>query len=100
LMTAHGLLITEYPNGFMPQRWSFPARNRLISGLCEGLIVIEAKERSGSLISAYQALEQGRDVYVLPARCDDPSYAGNIKLLKEGALPFTSAEDWCNAHFL
>jgi len=71
----------------------FPARNRIISGLSVGVAVIESPERSGALITASRALEQGRDVFALPGNIDAPCCVGSNKLLREGAIPFTSAED-------
>ncbi|MGL4522484.1 MAG: DNA-processing protein DprA, partial [Bacilli bacterium] len=94
-MYEQGLIISEYPPSIAPKRWMFPARNRIISGLAQGTLVIEAKRRSGSLITAQFALEQGREVYTLPARASDTWSTGNLDLIRDGAHLFTGVEDWC-----
>lgn len=81
----HGCLLSEYLPGTQPKPWQFPERNRIISGLCNGVLVIEAPEKSGALITARDALEQGRDVYAVPANIDMPSCAGSNALLGDGA---------------
>lgn len=83
---AHGCLITEYPPGTKPYGYHFPARNRILSGLSVGVVVVEAGERSGSLITAQHALEQGRDVFAVPANIGVAGSMGSNRLLKEGAL--------------
>lgn len=80
-----GGLISEYPPGTQPKPGFFPARNRIISGLCDVLTVVEAKARSGSLITADFALEQGRDVYAVPGRMTDTLSAGCNELIYQGA---------------
>ena len=80
-----GCLLSEYLPGTQPKPWQFPERNRIISGLSNGVLVIEAPERSGALITARDALEQGRDVYTVPANIDMPSCAGSNALLSDGA---------------
>lgn len=80
-----GLLLSEFEPQMPPRPHHFPLRNRLISGLADGLVVIEAAAASGSLISAQWALDQGRDVFALPGRVDQPMSAGCHKLLREGA---------------
>ncbi|MFK3938683.1 DNA-processing protein DprA [Alkalihalobacillus sp. NPDC078783] len=92
LVTEH-LVITEYPPSTSPQKWQFPARNRIISGLSKGLLVIEAAERSGSLISADQALEQGRDVFAAPGPLFSPLSKGTNRLIQQGAKLVLTAED-------
>ena len=84
-MERQGCLISEYPPQARPAKWTFPRRNRIISGLSQGVLVVEAPERSGSLITARQALEQGRDVYVVPGNIDVPACAGSNGLLRDGA---------------
>ena len=81
----HGCLISEYAPGTQPDRWNFPARNRIISGLSRGVVVVEAPRKSGSLITARHALEQGRDVFALPGAAGDPACAGSNDLLRQGA---------------
>ena len=88
-----GVIISEYPPGTQPLKHHFPARNRIISGISLGVAVIEAPKRSGALITAVSALEQGRDVFALPGNVDAVSCEGSNALLREGAIPFTSAED-------
>ena len=80
-----GCLLSEYLPGTQPKPWQFPERNRIISGLSNGVLVIEAPEKSGALITAKDALEQGRDVYAVPANINMPSCAGSNALLAEGA---------------
>ena len=81
----HGALISEYPPGTRGNKISFPQRNRIISGISLGVVVIEAPERSGSLITAARASEQGRDVYVVPGNIDDPGFVGSNRLIRDGA---------------
>ena len=80
-----GCLISEYPPGVAPNRWQFPKRNRIISGLCCGVLVVEAPEKSGALITARQALDQGRDVYTVPGNIGVESCRGSNALLRDGA---------------
>ena len=88
-----GLLISERSPGFSPRGKDFPRRNRLISGISLGVVVIEAAERSGSLITARFAGEQGREVFAVPGSPLDPRSAGTNNLLKQGACLVTSARD-------
>jgi DNA processing protein len=88
-----GCLISEFPKGTKPAPFNFPVRNRIISGLCEGVLVIEAQERSGALITANHALEQGRDVLAVPGNIDNRLSDGPNKLLRQGAIPVSSAQD-------
>jgi len=88
-----GLLITERSPGFSPRGKDFPRRNRLISGIALGVVVVEAAERSGSLITARLAGEQGREVFAVPGSPLDPRSAGTNNLLKQGACLVTSARD-------
>lgn len=80
-----GCLLSEYPPGTQPKPWQFPERNRIISGLSNGVLVIEAPEKSGALITARDALEQGRDVFAVPANIDMPTCVGSNALLGDGA---------------
>lgn len=81
-----GLILSEYPPGTGSQPWHFPRRNRIISGISNGVLVIEAPEMSGALITAAQAREQGRDVFSVPGSVDTPSCIGSNRLLQEGAF--------------
>ena len=92
----NGLVLSEYPLGTSPQASNFPRRNRIVSGLSKGVLVIEASVQSGSLITAYQALEQGRDVYAIPGAPFDGRTSGCNKLLKEGAILVENSSDILN----
>jgi DNA processing protein len=89
----HGTLVSEYPPGTYPAPSNFPARNRIISGISKAVLVVEAGERSGALITVDFALEQGRDVYVLPGNINNPYCAGTNRLLKEGARLVTDTSE-------
>jgi len=93
IIKNNGLIISEYPLFTMPHTQYFPMRNRIIAGLSDLTIVIEAAERSGSLITATQALEFNRDVGAVPGSIYENTSAGCNKLLKDGAYPITSADD-------
>lgn len=84
-MEQQGCLISEYPPGTPPSKWNFPRRNRIISGMSCGVLVVEAPAKSGALITARQALEQGRDVFVVPGNINTASCAGSNALLRDGA---------------
>ena len=84
-MEVQGGIISEYKPGELPMSYRFPERNRIISGLADGVFVVEAKARSGSLITADQALEQGKEVFALPGRITDPLSEGCNWLIREGA---------------
>jgi DNA processing protein len=88
-----GLAISEYPAGTQPNRTHFPRRNRIIAGLSRATIVIEAPQKSGALITAYQANDFCRDVYVLTARLDDDRSFGCLELLNKGAHPILPNSD-------
>ncbi len=88
-----GLVLSEYAPGEKPLGWHFPYRNRIISGLGDCLIVMEARIRSGSMTTVHHALNQGKDVFVFPGEAGNPRCEGNHQLLREGAIYFTTAED-------
>ena len=81
-----GCIMSEFPPGTPPHKWNFPKRNRMISGLSCGILVVEAPEISGALITANQALEQGRDVFAVPGNLGVASCAGSNRLLRDGAI--------------
>ncbi len=89
----NGCLLTEFPPGTPPHKWNFPRRNRIISGLSCGVLVVEAPKKSGSLITAQRAADQGRDVFVVPGNIDVESCKGSNALLRDGAIAATSGWD-------
>jgi len=92
-IAERGLLLSELPWGSPPVARAFPRRNRIVSGLSMGVVVIEAAARSGSLITAHRAAEQGREVFVLPGSPADPRYAGSNSLIQDGAILTAHAND-------
>ncbi len=92
-IAEQGVLISEYPCGTRPDGFRFPARNRIISGLAQGVVVVEATLKSGSLITARLALDQGREVFAVPGRVDSAKSAGTHRLLQQGAHLAQSADD-------
>ena len=86
-------VVSEYAPGVEPAPWRFPARNRIVAGLCAATVVVEARERSGALITADLALEEGREVFAVPGEITSSLSAGTNDLLKLGASPLTRAED-------
>ncbi|RCX15504.1 DNA processing protein [Anaerobacterium chartisolvens] len=92
-IAVSGAAVSEYPPGIPPLPQNFPARNRIISGISQGVVVIEAGGRSGSLITADFALEQGREVFAVPGNVDRVNSTGANKLIKDGAKMVTCVED-------
>lgn len=92
-VACRGCLISEFPPGTPPLGRNFPRRNRIISGLCCGVVVVEAPEKSGALITAQLALDQGRDVFAVPGNVDAACSAGSNGLLREGAIVAQSGWD-------
>ncbi len=95
----HGGIISEYAPGTQPTAFHFPQRNRIVSGLSDALIVIEARQKSGTLITVDMALEQGKDVYAVPGRISDELSTGCNRLIKQGAGMFLSPEDFYEDFF-
>lgn len=92
-LIEQGCVLSEYPPSTEPKAGLFPQRNRIISALSDVVLVIEARQKSGTLITVDMALEQGRDVYVIPGRCTDNLSLGCNKLIRQGAAVATSPED-------
>jgi len=88
-----GLVVSEYEPGVEPAPWRFPARNRIIAGLTAATVIVEARERSGALITADFALEDGREVFAVPGEITSMLSTGTNRLLRQGATPLTSTED-------
>lgn len=88
-----GCIISEYPLGTKPERLHFPQRNRIISGLSDGVVVIEASKKSGALITAEFALEQGKEVFAVPGDINKKQSEGTNQLIKDGAILLTSVTD-------
>jgi DNA processing protein len=92
-----GAVVSEYPPGIEPAPWRFPARNRIIAGLCAATVVVEARERSGALITADFALDVGREVFAVPGEITSALSAGTNDLLRQGAAPLLAAGDVLSA---
>src|SRR4029434_187898 len=88
-----GLVVSEYEPGVEPAPWRFPARNRIIAGLARATVVVEARERSGALITADFALEDGREVLAVPGEMTSALSSGTNGLLRQGATPVTCVAD-------
>lgn len=88
-----GCIISEFPIGSEPAAWHFPMRNRIISGLAQGVVIVQAARKSGAYITVETALEQGRDVFAVPGQIDNPLSDGPHQLIKEGAQMITCAQE-------
>lgn len=93
IIKTGGAIISEYPIGTKPNKMNFPARNRIVSGISGGVLVIEAKEKSGTLITVDFALEQGREVYVVPGNINSINSVGTNDLIKQGAKLVTNYKE-------
>ena len=100
IIEKDGALISEYPIGIKPSPDKFPKRNRIISGICKGTIVVEAKERSGSFITAMQTLEQNRNLYAVPGSIFSDNSKGTNKLIKLGAEPIINVDNINDINFI
>ena len=100
IIEQRGVVMTEYAPGARPERYHFPVRNRLISGLSQGTVIIDAREGSGSLITAERALTQGRALYAVPANVGGPNAAGANNLIRDGARVVLCADDILKDHSL
>ena len=87
-------LASPFLSHYPPQRWTYPKRNQYLADLCDGLIVIQAAERSGSLLTARKALKLGKKVWVLPHQPSCKAFKGSLQLMREGAWPLLSAQSW------
>ncbi len=92
-IAGSGAVVSEYPPGVEPAPWQFPARNRIIAGLARATVVVEARQRSGALITADFALELGREVFAVPGEITSGLSAGTNDLIRQGATPLLAAED-------
>jgi DNA processing protein len=92
-IAQNGLVVSEYPPGVEPAPWRFPARNRIVAGLSLAVVVVEARERSGALITAEFALEEGREVLAVPGEITSALSAGSNELLRQGAAPLLAPAD-------
>ena len=93
ILQNNGAIVSEYPNGTPAQPWQFLARNRIVSGLADAVVVVEAASRSGTLSTANHALDQGKEVFAVPGNINSPLSSGCNQLIKNGANPLTSVED-------
>lgn len=92
ILAAGGAVLSEFPPGTPPAAWRFPARNRIIAGMVGAVVVVEAADRSGALITARMALEMGKDVYAVPGDIDRETSLGCNRLIRDGAHPIDTIE--------
>ena len=93
ILQTNGAILSEYPNNTPARPWQFLARNRIVSGLADAVVIIEAASRSGTLSTANDALDQGKEIFAVPGNITSPLSAGCNQLIKNGANPLTSVED-------
>lgn len=93
ILQTNGAILSEYPNNTPARPWQFLARNRIVSGLADAVVIIEAASRSGTLSTANHALDQGKEIFAVPGNITSPLSAGCNQLIKNGANPLTSVED-------
>lgn len=93
ILETGGCIVTEFPNGTRPNRVNFPRRNRIISGLSDGTLVVEAGEKSGAVITANLALEQGKEIFAIPGNIDCKQSIGTNNLIKDGAYMITKVKE-------
>ena len=99
IIRQNGAIISEYEPNAMPLKMHFPARNRIISGLSNGVLVVEAKEKSGTMITVDFALEQGKDVFALPGNITSMNSYGTNELIKQGARLVTNVDEILNEYY-
>ena len=92
-ISQNGLVISEYPLGYPASKYTFPQRNRIVSGLSYGVVIVEAADKSGTLITARLAMEQNREVFVIPGSPVNPQYVGSHRLIQQGAILTTGVDD-------
>lgn len=93
IIQTGGCIVSEYPLGTKPKKINFPQRNRIISGLSEGVVVVEASEKSGSLITAEFGIEQGKEIFAVPGNIDNPLSKGTNQLIMDGARMVLSSKE-------
>ena len=93
IIKTGGAIISEYPLGTKPSKYTFPARNRIVSGISDGVLVVEAKKKSGTLITVDFALEQGREVFAIPGNIYSQNSTGTNEIIKQGATVVTDTQD-------
>ena len=93
IIQTGGCIVSEYPLGTKPNKINFPQRNRIISGLTEGVVVVEASEKSGSLITAEYGIEQGKEIFAVPGNIDNPLSKGTNQLIMDGAKMVLSSKE-------
>ena len=93
IIQTGGCIVSEYPLGTKPNKINFPQRNRIISGLSEGVVVVEASEKSGSLITAEFGIEQGKEIFAVPGNIDNPLSKGTNQLIMDGAKMVLSSKE-------